>query len=158
MQETPSSTFHKANQLKNQIDHLLQQFELGHDKSTATQQRLTGMTYEFERTVKQLEFVPQTVSASERGMWDRRLVKLKDDSKSFRESLEKLLGNMYRSQIEEDNRRRIFGDAEEKDRIDSAIKENKAWEESHNMIDQILAQGRSTLDSITRQNSVLKVL
>eukprot|EP00916_Digyalum_oweni_P007747 GHVL01013040.1.p1 GENE.GHVL01013040.1~~GHVL01013040.1.p1 ORF type:complete len:207 (-),score=24.80 GHVL01013040.1:230-850(-) len=143
----------RANQLKNDLDKLLRQFESGNDQSVATQQRLTGLSYELERTARQLEGLVSKID--NQTIWQRRLARLKEDSATYRMSLEKQLGHLYRAQSEEENRKRLLGGSQ-RDEIDSQMRERNSLEESHNMLDHILSQGRNTLSNMSKQNSILK--
>jgi len=162
--ESPASTIQRlwplATRKKSELDSLLETFTLGKDKSIAVQQRLGALTNEFSRLVNQIESdfarVKGEFEKREREVWTRRIGKLTDEAVSFRSSLDKQLGHTYRKQLEEEQRKKLFGDSSQRETIQSYAREREAIHEAHGVIDEIASQGRQIIRSITSQNRVLK--
>lgn len=80
-------------------------------------------------------------------------MKLSEEEEQLRTALSRHLGPMFR---EEDNRQQLFGARKDSGNEQSLLKENRGLEDAHNMLDQMLGQGRSTLDQMRNQNVTLK--
>ncbi|CEM16445.1 unnamed protein product [Vitrella brassicaformis CCMP3155] len=151
-----SELYRKTTSTKQEVDRLLEAFETGQDRSIALQQRLGALTNEFSRLVQQLEEKIKYVDKAQKDVWQRRTTKLSDDAQHFRICLEKQLGHIYRSQIEEQQRRKLFEGKEQRERISGYLREREALKESHSLMDAITEQGRQIVDNIMGQNKNLK--
>jgi len=149
-----------ATRKKNEIESLLESFELGKDKSIAVQQRLSALTNEFSRLSIQIDNdfarVKGELDKTQRDVWTRRIHKLSHDAMSFRSSLDKQLGHTYRKQIEEEQRKKLFGDCYQRETIHSYARERESLNEAHSLLDDITSQGRQIVNNVINQNRVLK--
>eukprot|EP00386_Alphamonas_edax_P009070 GDKI01029830.1.p1 GENE.GDKI01029830.1~~GDKI01029830.1.p1 ORF type:complete len:223 (-),score=42.42 GDKI01029830.1:21-689(-) len=149
----------KAVKSKRELDELLEQFELGKDRSVSIQQRLGALTADFSRLVKRLEENFEEVEKtdkSQKDSWQRRINKLAADAESFRLSLDKQLGHVYRAQIQQEERRKLFDGSKKRDATDHMLDERQRLQESHSVLDSMLAQGRGVIDMMGAQNKTLK--
>uniref|UniRef100_A0A0G4F4R2 Vesicle transport v-SNARE N-terminal domain-containing protein n=1 Tax=Chromera velia CCMP2878 TaxID=1169474 RepID=A0A0G4F4R2_9ALVE len=115
------------------------------------------MVSDFTRLVVQMEEWMVGVSdRSQKDVWKRRVGKLTTDAEAYRDSLERQMGHVHRSRIELDKRKRLLGDTKGRGKIDNLLKEKEKIHEAHNMIDQMIEQGRGIVGMMSQQNSILR--
>ncbi|KAF7457593.1 v-SNARE family protein [Cryptosporidium felis] len=159
--ETLSELYPKANRSKHEAERLLEQFELGIDRSIALQQRLSAILNDFCRQVTELTRVLQSVKMSrsidrsQEKIWDRRIDNLVSDSNSLREAISKQLDHMHKTQIEE-QKKLVYSSPEKSSGVGALIREKAIWQESHIAIDHALEQARSIVLKLKNQNRMLK--
>ncbi|KFG31299.1 putative golgi SNARE [Toxoplasma gondii RUB] len=133
----------------------------------AVQQRLVALTQQLLRDVARMECIFEGEKASlppqQVALWKRRISVLLEDSCAVQSAVNMQLGAVHRRQMEETRQREALLDS----RRGRSVVQNRASElsfarereklaESHSMLDAILSQGRSALDKVVQQNSVLK--
>ncbi|KAH8584788.1 golgi transport SNARE BOS1 secretory pathway [Cryptosporidium sp. chipmunk genotype I] len=159
--ETLSALYPKATKSKNEAERLLEQFELGLDRSIALQQRLSAILNDFCRQVTELKQVlgrlksSRSIDRSQEKIWDRRVDNLVSDSNSLRESISKQLDHIHKSQIEE-QKKLSYSSPGNNGGVAALIREKAIWQESHIAIDHALEQARSIVFSLKNQNKMLK--
>ncbi|KEP67312.1 UNVERIFIED_CONTAM: golgi SNARE, putative [Hammondia hammondi] len=133
----------------------------------AVQQRLVALTQQLLRDVARLECIFEGEKASlppqQVSLWRRRVSVLQEDSCAVLSAVNLQLGTVHRRQMEEtrqreallDSRRGRSGVQTRASEL-SFAREREKLAESHSMLDAILSQGRSALDKVVQQNSVLK--
>eukprot|EP00921_Rhytidocystis_pertsovi_P009959 GHVQ01015933.1.p1 GENE.GHVQ01015933.1~~GHVQ01015933.1.p1 ORF type:complete len:261 (+),score=32.78 GHVQ01015933.1:312-1094(+) len=151
-----------VSRLRQQLDTCLEAFESGSDESVACQQKLGALTNQFNQKLQLLKTLlhkeTPSLSHSEAALWKRRVDKMIDDGENFRKSYDKQLGHIYRTQIEEENRRKLLPDRDDReiDAIRQYAREKETIGESHTLLDSITEQGRLIVDQIMTQNKALK--
>lgn len=160
--ETLSALYPKATKSKNEAERLLEQFELGLDRSIALQQRLSAILNDFCRQVVELKHVfeglksSRSIDRSQEKMWGRRIDNLVSDSNSLRESISKQLDHIHRTQIEEQKKLSYSSSEKGGGGVGALLREKAIWQESHIAIDHALEQARSIVSSLKNQNRMLK--
>lgn len=146
-------------ELESELESIATQRSRG-EISVATQQRISAQSAEFGRVVNSLKSAVEAMPAKSRVTWDRRVANLADDASSIQGSIDKQLGAYFRVRKEEDTRKALFGDIASKggpdDGTKSLLKERNSLQQSAAMLDEALGTGRSILDSLVGQNSMLK--
>lgn len=159
--EVISTLYPKATKSKNEVERLLEQFELGLDRSISLQQRLSAVLNDFSRQVTEIDRVLQmlksnkAIDRSQEKIWDRRVENLILDSNSLRESISKQLDHIYKSHLEEEKKKSYIISGSNSN-IGALIKEKNIWQESHSVIDQALEQARGIVFNLKNQNRMLK--
>ncbi|KAH7647040.1 golgi transport SNARE BOS1 secretory pathway transmembrane or GPI anchor at C-terminus [Cryptosporidium bovis] len=160
--ETLSSLYPKATKSKNEVERLLEKFELGLDRSIALQQRLSAILNDFCRQVTEIKSLLQNLKASggidksQEKIWDRRVDNLVLDSDSLRESISKQLDHIYKTKIQEEEKKKSISGNNNNNMIGSLIKERTIWQESHTAVDHALEQARNIVSNLRNQNKMLK--
>ncbi|KAH8740459.1 golgi transport SNARE BOS1 secretory pathway protein [Cryptosporidium ryanae] len=160
--ETLSSLYPKATKSKNEVERLLEKFELGLDRSIALQQRLSAILNDFCRQVTEIKSLLQSLKSggnidkAQERIWDRRVDNLVLDSDSLRESILKQLDHIYKTKIEEEEKKKSIISQSNNNVIGSLIRERNIWQESHTAVDHALEQAKSIVSNLRNQNRVLK--
>jgi len=160
MAENIDALYRDGMRRKAELEELFQQFEASPNSSTdvATQQRLSLLAREFGDLVERLQASVQELKGSAKTVWDRKAGRLSDDCQSLRHALDQRLGRMFQVQRDEENRKALFGGGSNKKQDDSAglVKEHRKLQESGQMLDNVLEQGRDVLRNLGKQNSTIK--
>mmetsp|Transcript_8281 Transcript_8281/g.18510 ORF Transcript_8281/g.18510 Transcript_8281/m.18510 type:complete len:223 (+) Transcript_8281:91-759(+) len=160
-----SELYQKALSTKTDLEKDLEKFRQESktgSPSTALQQRLSALSAEFSRLVESVrQEASEAKDKSKKASWDRKVEKLEEAERQIQGELEKSLGQFFRRTKAEEDRKALFGDkdgkkAQSEDGMQSQLNERKRLEESNNMLDDIIGQGRSVLDNLIGQNKMLK--
>lgn len=144
-----SSLFADLQRLRIDIDDCL-----GASNSVASRQRLAALIDRMERVVEEMQSAEPAPSA----IWQSRISKAIEDLESARTNAARVLGRRTAREEEELRREQLFGPARNGSAVpeDLLLKERGSLMSSHNAIDDILSQGRASLDNIMNQNAILK--
>lgn len=144
---------------KAELEALFEKFEQSpNPNDVATQQKLSFLAREFSQVVERLEERTQQLKGSARTLWERKTGRLSDDCRDLKNALDQRLGRMFQVQREEENRKALFGDRSNKKQDDTQdlVREHRKLQESNQMLDNVLEQGRDVLRSIGVQNKTIK--
>ena len=143
-----SSLFADLQRLRIDIDECL-----AAPSSVASHQRLSALIDRMERVVEEM----QSESAPS-AVWKSRISKAAEDLESARTNAARVLGRRTAREEEEMRREQLFGPSRNGvvTSEDLLLKERGALMSSHTAMDDIITQGRASLDNILNQNAILK--
>ncbi|KAJ1606331.1 golgi transport SNARE BOS1 secretory pathway protein [Cryptosporidium canis] len=159
--EALSALYPKATKSKNEAERLLEQFELGLDRSIALQQRLSAILNELCRQVTELKHIleelrsSRSIDRSQEKIWGRRIDNLVSDSGSLRDSVSKQLNQIHKAQIDE-QKRLSYSSPDKSSGVGALLREKAIWQESHIALDHALEQAKSIVFNLKSQNKMLK--
>eukprot|EP00933_Yihiella_yeosuensis_P068204 TRINITY_DN73598_c0_g1_i1.p1 TRINITY_DN73598_c0_g1~~TRINITY_DN73598_c0_g1_i1.p1 ORF type:complete len:221 (-),score=46.00 TRINITY_DN73598_c0_g1_i1:55-717(-) len=158
-----NETFRRAEKLKREVDQILEGMAASQVKQggsdVATQQRLSCLASDLQSAARQVKEEVAAIPERSRGTWDRKAMRLDEDVVAILGAVDKQLGQFYKVRKEEEDRQKLFGDRSKKTDGDDDMamaRENKALRDSHNALDEVIAQGNSILGNLVGQNKMLK--
>ena len=120
--------------------------------NVANKQRLASLLETLERTVECMAGQPAPSH-----VWTQRISKANEDLESARTNVARVLGRRTAREEEELRRLKLFGSKERRDGGDDHLmKERGSLLASHSAMDELIDQGRSSLQSILDQNAIVK--
>lgn len=149
-----SKLFSEGQRLRFEIDEILAK----PSSSISVQQRLSLLLRDFAVIVEKFK---SAVGPSPQGVWESRLRKMTEDLAEGESASKKILNGFFtKEEQERDYREKLFGELRENKTGENPereyLRERKALDDSHNMMDGLIAQGRAAYDNIYDQNNILK--
>eukprot|EP00930_Biecheleria_cincta_P075300 TRINITY_DN62464_c0_g1_i1.p1 TRINITY_DN62464_c0_g1~~TRINITY_DN62464_c0_g1_i1.p1 ORF type:complete len:220 (+),score=60.79 TRINITY_DN62464_c0_g1_i1:67-726(+) len=159
-----SALFRKAEQLKREIDSVLESFAAPKDKrgsDIALQQRLAALFSDLTASSQHIrEEVSSMSDERSRISWDRKASKIEEDVAVIEKAVEKQIGAVYKLKKQEEDRKKLFGDRKKNDGPaddeQALAREHSSLAASNNALDDVLEQANAIFGNLVGQNTVLK--